>query len=413
MVAFLVVVQIFHLSYAVYGSNCGMIDSKSMSEKTGMEVIFLIYLDNSSTTKPYQEVTEAMVQTLEDNFGNPSSLHRLGLRAERVLKDAREEVARLIKASPDEIVFTSGGTESNHLAIRSVLANTKDRHIITSIVEHPSIMAVIQEFEEKGYEVTYLPVDRKGHVSLDDLKESLRKDTAIVSIMAVNNELGTIQPIKEISEILKAFPKTFFHVDAVQAVGKVPVDLGRIDLMSLSAHKIHGPKGIGALYVKKGRRFQSIVPGGGQERGYRGGTENVPGIAGFGVAARVAYEKFDYVDLVKAKKDQLAQLLKDLVPECTINSPDDSVTILNVSFPKIKAEVLLHALEDSEIYVSTGSACSSKNKAHPVLQAIGLEEALHDGTIRFSFGLDNFDIDLLFVAQTLKTKVRELQRFLD
>ncbi|MFA6694484.1 MAG: cysteine desulfurase family protein [Bacillota bacterium] len=373
----------------------------------------MIYLDNSSTTKPHPLVVEAVKSALEENFGNPSSLHRLGLLAERTIKEAREKVADLIKASADEIVFTSGGTESNHLAIRSILSNSLDRHVITSIVEHPSVMAVFEEFAERGWEVEYLPVDKTGHVDLEALANSLRKDTVLVSVMAVNNELGTIQPIAKIGKILESYPKTYFHVDAVQAVGKVPLELNRVDLLSMSAHKIHGPKGIGALYIRKGRKFQSIMPGGGQEKGYRGGTENVPAIAGFGEAAEIALEKMPDIGILKAKRDELAAEIKKLVPECTINSPDESVLILSVSFPNIKSEVLLHSLEEKAIYVSTGSACSSKKKAHPVLTAIGLDDKLHEGTIRFSLGWGNEDIDPSYIAKITAQKVREIQLLLE
>jgi cysteine desulfurase len=345
----------------------------------------MIYLDNSSTTKPYPSVVEACRWALEENFGNPSSLHRLGLQAEKAVKEARENVAALINVSPEEIVFTSGGTEGNYLAIRSVVEGSKDKHIITSVVEHPSVMAVFEALEAAGWEVDYIPVDKTGHVDVDVLKESLRKDTVLVSIMAVNNELGTNQPISEIGKLLKDHPKTYFHVDAVQAVGKVAVDMTRVDLLTMSAHKIHGPKGIGALYVRRGRKFESIMPGGGQERGFRGGTENVPAIVGFGEAAKIALKKMPEIGILKAKRDELAAEIKRLVPDCTINSPAESVLILNVSFPNIKAEVLLHALEEEGIYVSTGSACSSRKKAHPVLVAIGLDEKLHDGTIRFDW----------------------------
>lgn len=369
----------------------------------------MIYLDNSSTTRPHPLAVKATLLALEENFGNPSSLHRLGFQAEKMVKEARQEVAKLIKATPKEIVFTSGGTESNHLALRSVIENTSDKHLITSVVEHPSVMAVFEEFAERGYRVTYLPVDNKGQVDVQTLKECLGKDTALVSIMAVNNELGTIEPLAEISELLKAYPKTYFHVDAVQAVGKLNIDLDRIDLLSLSAHKIQGPKGIGALYVKKNRNFISIMPGGGQERGYRGGTENVPGIAGFGAAAKVAKKRLKEIGELKEKKDELAKYLQQLVPDCIINSPEESLTVLSVSFPQIKGEVLVHALEDEEIYVSTGSACSQKKNAHPVLSAIGVPKTLQEGTIRFSFGWENETVDSVLVAETVAKKVKELQ----
>ena len=369
----------------------------------------MIYLDNSSTTRPHPLAVKATLLALEENFGNPSSLHRLGLQAEKMVKEARQEVARLINATPEEIVFTSGGTESNHLALRSVIENSTDKHLITSVVEHPSVMAVFEEFAKRGYKVTYLPVDHKGQVDIQTLKECLGKDTALVSIMAVNNELGTIEPLAEISELLKAYPKTYFHVDAVQAVGKLSLDLDRIDLLSLSAHKIQGPKGIGALYVKKNRNFISIMPGGGQERGYRGGTENVPGIAGFGAAAEVAKKRLKEIGKLKEKKGELAKYVQQLISDCIINSPEDSPTVLSVSFPKIKGEVLVHALEDEEIYVSTGSACSQKKNSHPVLSAIGVPKTLQEGTIRFSFGWENETVDSFWVAKTVAEKVKELQ----
>lgn len=369
----------------------------------------MIYLDNSSTTRPHPLVIKAVVSAMENTFGNPSSLHRLGLEAEKVVKEARQEVASLISALPEEIVFTSGGTESNTLAIRSVLDNTEDRHVITSSIEHPSVLSILNDYEKKGYEITYLPVDKKGHIDINDLKDSLRKDTALVTIMAVNNEIGSIEPIEEIGLILKDYPKTYLHVDAVQAVGKIILPLERVDLLSMSAHKINGPKGVGALYVKKSRELQSIMPGGGQEQGLRGGTENVPGIAGFGVAAKVAQAKMKEIEILKDKKDQLAKYLQELLPDCQINSPKESIIVLSVSFPKIKAEVLLHALEAEGIYVSTGSACSSKKTKHPVLAAIGLKEDLHEGTIRFSWGWENKEVDPKVVAEKVAKNVKKLQ----
>ena len=383
-----------------------MIDKKL---RTQLEVVGMIYLDNSSTTKPHPLVVEAVLNALNEDFGNPSSLHNLGLKAEKLVKKAREEVARLIKASPEEIVFTSGGTESNFLAIKSILDNTEDHHVITTAIEHPSVASVFSDYAKLGYEITYLPVDREGHIDLEELRKSLRKDTALVSIMAVNNELGSYQPIEEISKILKPYPKLYFHVDAVQALGKRPISVEGIDLLTMSGHKIEGPKGIGALYIKKGRNFISVMPGGGQERGLRGGTENVPGIAGFGVAAKLARERMGEIKKLKKLKDELAINLKELVPDCQINSPGESVTILNVSFPKVKAEVLLHSLEAEEIYVSTGSACSAKKKEHRILEAIGLPLDLQEGTIRFSLGWVNDQLNPREVAEKVAIKVKEIQ----
>jgi cysteine desulfurase len=369
-----------------------------------------IYLDNSSTTRQYDEVTELMSDTARNKYGNPSSLHTKGIEAEKLVTNARGAIARTIGAEPSEIYFTSGGTESNNLAILGYLeANPrKGKHIITTKIEHPSVLEVYRNLESKGFRVDYLDVDENGQIMLEQLKQKICSETALISVMLVNNETGTIQRIDDIASVRDSInPQTVIHADAVQAYGKTVILPARsgIGLMSVSSHKIHGPKGIGALYVSKRIKIKPLFYGGGQEALLRSGTENVPGIAGFGLAAEMTHEKLEanYAVAASLKKHFLEKLAGSGIAY-HVNSPADALPyILNISFENVRSEVLLHHLEQRGIFVSTGSACSShkKNKSH-VLSAMGLPAGLIDGAIRFSFSQFNTPEEIGLTVEALK-----------
>jgi cysteine desulfurase len=358
----------------------------------------MIYFDNSATTKPYKEVVELVSRLMLEEYGNSSSLHNFGLRAERILEEARANIAETIKAKPEEIVFTSGGTESVNLAIKgsAEILKRSGSHILTSPVEHAASLESLKELERIGFKIEYLDVDEYGKVKLEDLKSKLRKDTILVNIMAVNNELGTIEPVIDAARIIKSGNnKTVFHVDAVQAYGKIPISTRELeaDLISISSHKIHGPKGVGMLYMRKGTRVHPIMMGGGHERKIRSGTVNVPCIAGFSLAAttKTANMKKDQANCQKIKERIINGLSEALESKIRINSPADGVeNILSISFKGIKSETLLHYLEMQDIYVSSGSACNSrKDSISHVLKAVGLPRAWAEGAIRLSFGSFN------------------------
>jgi len=351
-----------------------------------------IYLDNAATTAPDPAVVQAMLRALTEEYGNPSSLHRKGLGAERLVTSAREAVARTLGVSPEEIVFTSGGTESNALALRGIAARARGRHLVTTAIEHSSVLTPLQRLAAGGFELTVLPVDRSGRVSPDAVAGALRPDTALVSVMAVNNEIGTIQPLAEIGALLRRHAAggrvVIFHVDAVQAWGKIALRPREwlVDLMSLSGHKVHGPKGSGALYVRRGLDLAPLLGGGGQERGVRPGTENVPGIAGLGAAARLIVEHGDAADRMRALRDRLRAGLAGIA-DVRVNTPDEGAAphILNVSFAGVRGETLLHRLEMDGIYTSTGSACHAHDPTPShVLLAIGLTPELAGSSLRFS-----------------------------
>ncbi|GIM48324.1 cysteine desulfurase [Collibacillus ludicampi] len=377
-----------------------------------------IYLDNSATTQPYREVVEEMCKTLTDTYGNPSSLHRKGLESERKIEQAREIIAKTIGVKKQEIFFTSGGTEANNLAVQGIAKayRMRGKHIISSQIEHKSVLDVLSHLEEEGYRVTYLPVDEEGRVRPSDLANALQDDTILVSIMYTNNETGAIQPIDEIGEILTRHRKVLFHVDAVQAYGKVPLRLkeNRIDLLTMSAHKIHGPKGVGALYVRSGVHLQPLVFGGGQEHGVRSGTENVAGIAGFAKAVQMTFQNLEETRKHMCKlRDALIAGIRREIPDARINTPlgeHAAPHIVNVSFPGVRGEVLVHALETEGIYVSTGSACTSKeDKYSHVLAAMGLSEPELIGSIRLSFAKENTPEEVETTVQLLKKIVNDLR----
>lgn len=377
-----------------------------------------IYLDNAATTRPHPTVVEAMTRALTAEWGNPSSLHGKGVAAERVLTGAREAVARSLGVGPGEIIFTSGGTEANSLAIQGVTRTAKGRHLITTAIEHSSVHVPIRRLAYQGFEIVELPVDREGRVTATQVTEALRPDTALVSVMAVNNEIGTIQPIEEIGRIVRrhraAGGRALFHIDAVQAWGKMrlrPAAWG-VDLMSLSGHKVHGPKGIGALYVRRGVHLAPMLGGGEQERGIRPGTENVPAIAGLGAAAHwldADLEKsFGRMGTLRLRLRNQVLTISDV----RLNTPETDVAphILNVTFRGVRGETLLHRLEMDGIYVSTGSACHSrKTTPSHVLLAIGLSPEEAQSSVRFSLSRFTTSDEIDAAAASLRAAVAELR----
>ncbi|MGZ4106553.1 MAG: cysteine desulfurase family protein [Tumebacillaceae bacterium] len=378
-----------------------------------------IYLDNSATTKPYPEVIAEMVAMMETTYGNPSSLHRKGVLAEKELDKARERIAKALgSAKKTEIVFTSGGTEANQIALfgAAMQYESRGKHIITTQIEHAAVYEAAEELQARGFEVTFLPAGADGRVSVDDLKRAFREDTILVSVMYVNNETGAIQPVAEIGAFLKDKRKTLFHVDAVQAFGKIPLkvkELG-IDLLSISAHKIHGPKGVGALYVRDGVKLTPLFYGGGQERNIRSGTENAPGIVGMGVAAERSMKELTASGhTMRELRDALIAGIRAEIPDVRINTPEQAAPhIVNVSFKGVRGEVLVHALETHGLYVSTGSACSSKEKIYSrVLKAMGLPEIELEGAVRLSLDASTTPQDITETLELLKTSVADLRLF--
>lgn len=382
----------------------------------------MIYLDNCATTKPREEVVKAMYESMMDDFGNPSSLHRLGMKAEKRVKEARGYIAEFLNVDSNEIYFTSGGTESNNIAIQSFVNKMarRGKHIVTTKIEHPSVLNIMKYYEKNNFEVTYLNVDDYGYISLDELKSSIRDDTILVSVMHVNNEIGSIQPIFQIKSIIKEInPNTLFHVDGIQGFGKIDISLkaSGIDSYSFSSHKIHGPKGIGGLFIDKKHVISPIIFGGNQERGLRSGTENLPGIIGFGEAVRIMAKNYNEERKhVFRLKEYFANRLKAEIEDIRLNTSLDNMSspyILNISFRHVRGEVLLHYLEDKDIYVSTTSACSSRgtDKSH-VLKSIGLKDEEIQGAIRFCFSYENTMEDMDYTIDVLKESVREIRQII-
>ena len=378
------------------------------------------YFDNSATTKVLDCVKDAVVDAMCVNYGNAAAKHRKGVEAENLIREAKKAIANTLKVQEKESLFTSGGTESNNTAlIGTALANRRaGKHLITTGVEHPSIYNTMSFLEEMGFEVTYLPVDHLGHISLEDLEKAIREDTILVSVMYVNNEVGAVEPIEAISQcIKKKNPKTLFHVDAIQAYGKYKIRPKKqgIDLLSVSGHKIHAPKGVGFLYIRDGVKIRPILFGGGQQKGMRSGTENVPGCVGLGVAAREAYKDFDArIEKLYTLREHLIAGLKPL-GGVTINGSEDRTNapqIVSASFEGVRSEVLLHALEDKGVYVSSGSACSSN---HPgisgTLKGIGVKKELLDSTIRFSLGDLNTEEEVDYAIGVLGELLPVLRRY--
>ncbi|WP_027702639.1 cysteine desulfurase family protein [Metaclostridioides mangenotii] len=378
-----------------------------------------IYLDNSSTTRPYPQVVDKMVQALTEDYANPSAAHRKGVEVEKEIKIIRQNIARAVGANDKEIYFTSGGTESNNTVIRGVanLYKKRKNHIISTNIEHPSVLNTLKDLEEDGFEVTYLEVDKNGVIDFEEFKDSIRPTTCLVTIMHVNNEIGSIQPVKEIGKYLKSLDeKIYFHVDAIQSFGKIDFKPSKynIDFMSVSGHKFHGPKGIGFMYVKSNSRIKPILFGGGQESGVRSGTENVPGIYGIGEAVKVLFDDLSgNIEKMNSLKELLKTELLKIIDDVKVNSPEDGVChVLNIAFVGAKGEVLLHYLEQKGVYVSTGSACSAKKKGSHVLNAIGLTPKEVEGTIRFSLSDMNTEEEILEAAKIIKESVDDLRNIM-
>ncbi|MBR4210078.1 MAG: cysteine desulfurase [Lachnospiraceae bacterium] len=378
------------------------------------------YLDNSATTFVLPEVKDICVRTMTMDFGNPSSLHKKGMEAEQYVRVARETIAGTLKVDPKEITFTSGGTESNNLAlIGGAMAHRRTgKHIITTQIEHSSVANPVKFLEKEGFRVTYLPVSPEGLVDRQALLDALDEDTSLVSIMQVNNEIGALEPVAELGRLVhEKNPDILFHVDAIQSYGKFIIRPRRenIDLLSVSGHKIHGPKGSGFLYVRSSARILPQILGGGQQQGMRSGTENVPAIAGLGVAAGAMYQNYEeHVEKLFSLRERLVAGLSGM-DGVTINGPkgrEGAPHIVSASFEGIRAEVLLHALEEREIYVSSGSACSSN---HPVysatLTAIGVRKDLLDCTVRFSLSIFNTEAQIDYTLDVLNELVPKLSRY--
>lgn len=380
-----------------------------------------VYLDNSATTRAYDCVGDLVRKVMCQDYGNPSSMHAKGVQAEHYIKETKEILAKLLKVKDKEIVFTSGGTESDNLAlIGAARANRRGgNHLITSSIEHPAILNTMRYLEEEeDFRVTFLPVDRYGRVKLEALKEALCPETILVSIMYVNNEVGSVQPVQQAADIVKAYNKDIlFHVDAVQGFGKYRIypKKEKIDMLSLSGHKIHGPKGTGALYIGEQVKIRPIVFGGEQQKNIRSGTENVPGIAGLGLAAKTIYdgleEKVARMRALKARFIEGVQKLDDI----TIHGLYDETSaphIISVGFAGVRSEVLLHALEEKGIYVSSGSACASNHPAiSGVLKGIGAQKEYLDATLRFSMSEFTTEEEIDYTLETLYNLVPVLRRY--
>ena len=378
------------------------------------------YLDNSATTSCSQCVTQKMVELLTTDYGNPSSMHSKGVVAENVINEAKKKIAKTLKIEEKELIFTSGGTESNNMAIiGSAIANKRaGMHVITTKIEHASVAAPFAWLEQEGFEVTYLNVDVYGIISLDELKNAIRPDTILVSIMQVNNEIGALQPIEEAGKLIKSVnPKTLFHVDAIQSYGKMRIypKKSQIDLLSVSGHKIHGPKGSGFLFVKDKTKIRPLLHGGGQQKGMRSGTENVPAIAGLAVAAEEMYANLEQnrTHLYELRDYFIEEVEK--IEGVSVNGRKDHESaphIVSVSIEGVRAEVILHTLEDKSIYVSAGSACSSNKPAvSATLKSIGLKKELLDSTVRFSFSVHTTKEELDYALSVMREVIPMLQRY--
>ena len=379
-----------------------------------------IYLDNSATTRAYPEVAELVTKLMLEDYGNPSALHQKGVDAEQYLRRARETMAKILKVQEKEIYFTSGGTESNNWALvgTALAMQRMGKHIITTQIEHPAVQAQVSFLEEMGFTVTRLGVSREGMIDLQELEEAITPETILVSVMFVNNEIGSVEPVAEIGERIKRKnPNTVFHVDAIQAFGKLPIYPKKmnIDLLSVSGHKFHGPKGTGMLYIREKTRIRPVILGGGQQNGMRSGTENVPGAAGMALAAEMVYGK------LKESRAHMYRLREHLIhglqamENVTVHGADGEQAaphIVNASFPGVRSEVLLHTLENEGIYVSAGSACSSHKRAgSPTLTAIGASKAEMESSVRFSFSENTTQEEIDTVLEVLNRVIPMLRRF--
>lgn len=375
-----------------------------------------VYFDNGATTKVYPEVRDLMVRVMDEDYGNPSSLHMKGVEAEKHIKTATTQIAKALKVDDKEVFFTSGGTEANNMAIiGAALANRRSgKHIISTDIEHDSVTSTLEFLKKEGFEITYISVDSLGYINLEQLEKAIRPDTILVTTMFINNEVGTIQQVDIISKIIKKTNiKTLYHIDAIQAFGKVPV-LPRIigvDMVSISAHKIHGPKGCGALYIKNNTHIVPIIYGGGQQRGFRSGTENVPAIAGFGIACELTINKLQE-NIIKMKLIKKTFLDKVEEFENVSNNSGNAPHVASVSFMGVGSEVMLHALEERGIFVSAGSACSSNKKVgSKTLRAMGLEKEKLESTLRFSFHENNTLEEIEYTIKVIRELLPMLRKY--
>ncbi|MBE5882514.1 MAG: cysteine desulfurase [Lachnospiraceae bacterium] len=379
-----------------------------------------IYLDNSATTRAQSEVVELVSRVMYEDYGNSSSMHLKGVEAEKYIKKSKETIAKILKVQEKEIFYTSGGTESDNWALMGAAsANSRaGRHLITTKIEHPAVIQTMEYLESIGYEVTYLSVDKQGIIRLEELERAIRPDTILVSIMHVNNEVGAVQPIEEAGVLIKKInPKTLFHVDAVQSFGKYRIlpKKSNIDMLSVSGHKIHGPKGTGFLYIDEHVKIKPIVFGGGQQKGMRSGTENVPGIAGIGKACELIYRDLakDVENLYRLKRHFTDGVLQ--ISNVKVNGPlyeDGAPHIVSVSFAGVRSEVLLHALEDRGVYVSAGSACASnKHTVSATLAGMGVAQDMLDSTIRFSFSIFTTREELDYTLRCLNEILPMLRKY--
>lgn len=379
-----------------------------------------VYLDNSATTRCFDEVADYVAKIMTLDYGNPSSMHLKGVEAERYIRYAKDTLSRILKVNEKEIVFTSGGTESDNLALigTAMAYARRGNHLITTKIEHPAILQTMQYLEGQGFEVTYLDVDEVGQVRIEDLQRALRPDTILVSVMHTNNEIGSLMPLQEIGEVVKSYhPNIVFHVDGVQGFGKAVIHPKKlkIDLLSVSAHKIHGPKGVGFLYINEKVRVLPILFGGGQQKGMRSGTENVPGIAGMAMAADKMYANLEEdCNRMRHLKQLFIEGISD-IPEVYVNGKTDEDSaphIVSVSVAGVRSEVLLHALEEKGIYVSAGSACASnKPQTSATLLAIGVKKYLLDATIRFSFSVFTNEEEISYTVKALHELIPLLRRY--
>ncbi|MBS4959595.1 MAG: cysteine desulfurase [Clostridiales bacterium] len=380
-----------------------------------------VYFDNAATTRISDTVAAKMTDIMLHHYANPASASVIGFQSEKIITEARRTLANFINAKEEEIYFTSGGSEGDNWAIRGTAKgyHRSGKHIITTSIEHPAVTQTCRSLEQDGYEITYLSVDAHGHISLNELKSAIREDTILVSIICINNETGTVQQIEKIGKTVKEQnPKTLFHTDAVQGFGKIHIDVqkSKIDLLTASAHKIHGPKGVGFLYMKNGLKVKPLITGGEQQRNMRAGTENTAGSAALALAAKEAYEHFEEnTAKVSSIKSYLAEHILSEIEDTSLNGDlldSASPYVLNISFKNIRSEVLLHTLEERGICVSAGSACNSKNKhLSPVLTAMGIEESLITGAIRFSFSKYNTLEEAEYCMKVLREVVPFLRKY--
>lgn len=378
------------------------------------------YLDNSATTKCFDEVKDIVVKTMTEDYGNPSAMHLKGVEAEKYVKEAAAAIAKTLKVQEKEIFFTSGGTESDNWAlVGTALANCRQgKHIITTSFEHAAVSAPLDWLKGQGYDLTVIPVDEKGNLSMEELEAAIRPDTILVSTMYVNNEVGAVVPVEAVAKLVhEENPKTVYHVDAIQGYGKYRIYPKRagIDLLSVSSHKIHGPKGVGFLYVSEKVKIQPLILGGGQQKGMRSGTDNVPGIAGLGIAARMVYEDHEEkIEKLRALKSYLAENLSAM-ERVVINGPapeDGAPHIVNASFLGVRSEVLLHTLEEKGIYVSAGSACSShKRAASATMTAISADKERRESAIRFSLSEFTTKKELDHTLEEIRTVLPVLRKY--